>query len=192
MPREFRRRWNGHVGIDATPIRAYSGYDHCTFTTKNGKTVVDKIITKAPDATAGPYNRDADHRDPASPDAKPGRKVKKAMYAHEASLVIMGPDAPNDDDGTFPYLFTAMAPLHRPGADPGGKALLVSGHYDSVATSFGATDCAMCTVTVLETLRAVVDAADAGQPLRNDVIFLFTDAEEIGVAGAATSAAVTV
>ena len=39
-------------------------------------------------------------------------------------------------------------------------------------------------MTVLETLRAVVAAADAGQPLRNDVIFLFTDAEEIGVAGA--------
>ncbi len=71
-----------------------------------------------------------------------------------------------------------------PGSDPGGKALLVSGHYDSVGTSPGATDCAMCTVTVLETLRAVVAAADAGQPLRNDVIFLFTDAEEIGVAGA--------
>jgi hypothetical protein len=71
-----------------------------------------------------------------------------------------------------------------PGADPGGKALLVSGHYDSVSTSVGASDCAMCTATVLETLRAVVAAAAAGQPLRNDVIFLFTDAEEIGVAGA--------
>ena len=71
-----------------------------------------------------------------------------------------------------------------PGAEPGRKALLVSGHYDSVSTSGGASDCAMCTATVLETLRAVVAAADAGQPLRNDVIFLFTDAEEIGVAGA--------
>lgn len=123
LPREFRRRWNGHVGIDATPIRAYSGYDHCTFTTKKGKTVVDKIITKASDPDGGPYVRDIDHRDPASPDAKPGRKVKKAMYAHEASLVIMGPDAPNDDDGTFPYLLASMAPLHRPGADPGGNAI---------------------------------------------------------------------
>lgn len=71
-----------------------------------------------------------------------------------------------------------------PGTDNGGKALLVSGHYDSVSTSGGASDCAMCTATVLETLRAVVAAADAGRPLRNDVIFLFTDAEEIGVAGA--------
>lgn len=123
LPREFRRRWNGHVGIDATPIKAYSGYDHCTFTAKNGKTVVDKVITKASDPDAGPYARDVDHRDPSWPDAKPGRKVKKAVYAHEASLVIMGPDGPNDDDGTFPYLFVAMAPLHRPGADPGGNGI---------------------------------------------------------------------
>lgn len=71
-----------------------------------------------------------------------------------------------------------------PGAEPGGKALLVSGHYDSVATSVGASDCGMCTAVTLETLRAVVAAADAGQPLRNDVIFLFTDAEENGVVGA--------
>ncbi len=71
-----------------------------------------------------------------------------------------------------------------PGAEPGGKALLVSGHYDSVATSVGASDCGMCTAVTLETLRAVVAAAGAGQPLRNDVIFLFTDAEENGVVGA--------
>uniref|UniRef100_UPI0035B4C54F M28 family peptidase n=1 Tax=Promineifilum sp. TaxID=2664178 RepID=UPI0035B4C54F len=71
-----------------------------------------------------------------------------------------------------------------PGSQPGGKALLVSGHYDSVPASVAASDCGMCAVTTLETLRAVDAAADAGQPLRNDVIFLFTDGEEIGVAGA--------
>lgn len=71
-----------------------------------------------------------------------------------------------------------------PGSEPGGPALLVSGHYDSVATAAGASDCGACAATTLETLRAVVAAADAGQPPRNDVIFLFTDAEEIGVAGA--------
>ena len=71
-----------------------------------------------------------------------------------------------------------------PGTDPEAKALLISGHYDSVATSTGASDCGMCAVVTLETLRAVAAAAAAGQPLRNDVIFLFTDGEEIGVAGA--------
>ncbi len=71
-----------------------------------------------------------------------------------------------------------------PGSEPGGQALLVSGHYDSVATSSGASDCGTCSATTLETLRAVVATADAGRPLRNDVIFLFTDAEENGVVGA--------
>ncbi len=72
-----------------------------------------------------------------------------------------------------------------PGTEPGSPALLVSGHYDSVATSVGAADCGACAATTLETMRAVVAATATGQPLRNDVIFLFTDAEEIGVAGAA-------
>ena len=66
------------------------------------------------------------------------------------------------------------------GTEPAGRALLVSGHYDSVATATGASDCAMCSAVTLETLRAVA----AGQSPRNDIIFLFTDAEEIGVVGA--------
>jgi len=71
-----------------------------------------------------------------------------------------------------------------PGTDPTAKAVLVSGHYDSVATSTGASDCGMCSVVTLETLRAVAAAAAAGDRLRNDVIFLFTDGEELDVAGA--------
>ena len=66
------------------------------------------------------------------------------------------------------------------GTEPGGPALLVSGHYDSVATATGASDCAMCSAVTLETLRVVA----AGEPPRNDIIFLFTDAEETGVTGA--------
>lgn len=71
-----------------------------------------------------------------------------------------------------------------PGTQPGSPALLVSGHYDSVPSSVGASDCGMCAATTLEALRAVVAAVEAGQPLRNDVIFLLSDAEELGVAGA--------
>lgn len=128
LPREFRRRWNGHIGIDSTPIPAYSGYNHCTFKPKaNGEGYeVDRIITHAADPTAGPYARSADHRD-ISAEPRDGRgkhRPRKAYFAHEASLAIMGPDGPNDDDGTFPYLFVAMAPLHKPGHDPGGNAMV--------------------------------------------------------------------
>lgn len=127
LPAEFRRRWNGHVGLDSTPIKANSGYAHCTFKQKrNGDGwEVDQIIKHPSDPTAGPYARAADHRDishePRNGQAK--RRSKKAFFAHEATLVIAGPESPDDDaDGTFPYLFVGMAPLHRPGHDPGGNA----------------------------------------------------------------------
>ena len=44
--------------------------------------------------------------------------------------------------------------VRLPGREP-GKAVLISGHYDSVPTSPGAYDCANCVATLLEALRAV-------------------------------------
>src|ERR1041384_8197551 len=60
------------------------------------------------------------------------------------------------------------------------KALLLVAHYDSVSHSYGAADDGAGIATLLETLRAL----QAGAPLRNDVIFLFTDGEEPGLLGA--------
>jgi hypothetical protein len=68
-----------------------------------------------------------------------------------------------------------------PGTDT-SRAIMVEGHYDTVPTTAGATDCGSCTVTALEALRAIV----AGPPLKNDVIFLFADGEEVFIAGAQT------
>ena len=62
----------------------------------------------------------------------------------------------------------------------GGKAVMLVGHYDSVPTGPGASDDASAVAGLLETARALKT-----QPsLRNDVIFLFTDGEEIGLLGA--------
>ncbi|MFY9622118.1 MAG: M20/M25/M40 family metallo-hydrolase [Pyrinomonadaceae bacterium] len=61
-----------------------------------------------------------------------------------------------------------------------GRALLLVCHYDSVPTSFGASDDGAGVVTLLETARAL----KAGAPLKNDVILLFTDGEEVGLLGA--------
>lgn len=63
-------------------------------------------------------------------------------------------------------------------------AIVVNAHYDSGTTGPGASDCGSCVVTALETLRAL----RAGPPLRNDVIFVFSDAEEEGDLGAAAFA----
>lgn len=65
------------------------------------------------------------------------------------------------------------------GTDP-GKAVLLVGHYDTVAESPGASDDGSAVAAMLETLRAL----RAGGPLKNDVIFLFTDGEEMGLLGA--------
>jgi len=60
------------------------------------------------------------------------------------------------------------------------RAVLLMGHYDSVANSLGAADDGSGIGTMLETIRALKSSA----PLKNDTIFLFTDGEEVGLLGA--------
>jgi len=60
------------------------------------------------------------------------------------------------------------------------QAMLLVGHYDSVPTGPGAADNGAAVATMLETLRALKNS----EPLKNDVIVLFTDAEEFGSLGA--------
>lgn len=60
------------------------------------------------------------------------------------------------------------------------KAILLVGHYDSVPTGPGASDDGAAVAAMLETVRAL----KAGAPLKNDVIFLFSDGEEAGLLGA--------
>ena len=62
----------------------------------------------------------------------------------------------------------------------GGKAVLLSAHYDSVGVSPGANDNGTGVAAVLETLRAVKE----GPQFKNDIIILFTDGEELGLLGA--------
>jgi acetylornithine deacetylase/succinyl-diaminopimelate desuccinylase-like protein len=66
-----------------------------------------------------------------------------------------------------------------PETDPTGTVLWTA-HYDSVPTAPGATDNGSGVVVLLETLRAL----RAGLPLRNTMIFLFTDGEETQGIGA--------
>lgn len=60
-----------------------------------------------------------------------------------------------------------------------GRAVLLSGHYDSVRSGPGAADDGHAVGVLLETARVL----KAGAPLENDVIFLF-DVEETGMTGA--------
>jgi len=63
-----------------------------------------------------------------------------------------------------------------------GKSLLLLSHYDSALTpSYGASDAGSGVVTILETLRAY---KASGKKPKNDIVVLFTDAEEVGLDGA--------
>jgi hypothetical protein len=66
------------------------------------------------------------------------------------------------------------------GTQPGGKAVLLVAHYDSVPNGPGANDNGTAVAALLETLRAL----KAGPPLQNDVIVLFDEGEELGLLGA--------
>ncbi len=72
------------------------------------------------------------------------------------------------------------------GRDPGRDALLVVGHYDSVTTGPGAGDDMSSCAAMLETIRALQHSRTK---FRNDIIFLFSDAEEGGLVGASSFAA---
>lgn len=59
------------------------------------------------------------------------------------------------------------------------KAILFMAHYDSVPSSPGASDDGAAVVALLETARIL----KSSRPLKNDVIFLFSDGEERGMLG---------
>ncbi|HKH20953.1 MAG TPA: M20/M25/M40 family metallo-hydrolase [Gammaproteobacteria bacterium] len=65
------------------------------------------------------------------------------------------------------------------GAESGRATMLVS-HYDSATNSFGASDNGTAVAALLETARAL----KSSPPLKDDLIFLFTDGEEAGLLGA--------
>jgi hypothetical protein len=66
-----------------------------------------------------------------------------------------------------------------PGTNPTGAMMMVA-HYDTVPSSPGAGDNAASVAAILETLRAL----KAGPAIRNDLVVLFTDGEELGLLGA--------
>lgn len=62
----------------------------------------------------------------------------------------------------------------------GGKAILVAGHYDAVPNSYGAGDDGVSMANILQALASMKTLSKSS----NDVIFLFADAEEVGLLGA--------
>lgn len=82
-----------------------------------------------------------------------------------------------NDAGVAAHVRNVIAMV--PGTASTGRVILVA-HYDSAQVSYGANDDGAGVATMLETARAIA----RGPAPRNDVVFVFTDAEETGMAGA--------
>lgn len=65
------------------------------------------------------------------------------------------------------------------------KAVMLVAHYDSAPLAPGAADDGAAVAALLETVRVL----NSGPPLRNDLIVLLTDGEELGMLGARAFAA---
>lgn len=61
------------------------------------------------------------------------------------------------------------------------KSLLLSAHYDSAATSFGAFDDGLFVAAMIEMLESMAERQKNGQVFEKDVTFLFGDGEESGL-----------
>jgi len=87
-------------------------------------------------------------------------------------------DAADPEAGTVTNIIARI-----PGSASSG-AIALNAHYDGGPGGPAASDCGSCVATLLEAARAV----RAGAPLRNDVLLVFSDAEENGDLGAAAFA----
>jgi len=104
----------------------------------------------------------------------------KELNGMGASPVVQTASVVVQKDSKFTSGATVNNIVARLKGEGGSKAVLLMSHYDSAPTSPGASDDGSAVVTMLETLRAL----KSGPALKNDVIFLFTDGEEVGLLGA--------
>jgi hypothetical protein len=110
-------------------------------------------------------------------------EIAARARAHGAEVelqeaVVFRPSRARRQTGVVGRVANVLARLPGRG---NGTAILVDAHYDSVFTGPGASDDGVGVAVMLETLRAL----RAGPPLDNDVVFNLSDAEEVGLLGAA-------
>lgn len=107
------------------------------------------------------------------------RKMGLEPQIQETTSVLRFPRSPGFSAGLIKNVLVRV-----PGTASTG-AIALDAHYDGAATGPAAADCGSGVIVLLETLRAIL----AGPPLKNDLIFVFADAEEVGDLGAHAFAA---
>ncbi len=103
---------------------------------------------------------------------------------HTAAAASAPELSPTGANASYANLRLANVVARLPGTASTRPVALVT-HYDTVPTGPGANDAGVPVSVLLETARAL----RAGPPPRNDVLFVFSDAEESGLLGAQALAA---
>ncbi|GAB1511094.1 M28 family peptidase [Actinophytocola sp. KF-1] len=104
---------------------------------------------------------------------------------HDSAAAAHSPElSPTGTNAAYANLRLSNVVARLPGTASTRPVALVT-HYDTVPTGPGANDAGVPVSVLLETARAL----RAGPPPRNDVLFVFTDAEESGLLGAQALAA---
>ena len=115
------------------------------------------------------------------PPGSPEHERVRSLLATRLSELDMEVEVRSEDVLEVDSAVATLATVHdvvarRPGSDPTGTLLLYA-HYDGVPVSWGAADDGIGLAAILETLRATL-----GQPpLRNDLMVVLGDGDEIGV-----------
>lgn len=126
---------------------------------------------------------DAPHPVGAAAHLQARNYIVSELQALDLSPQIQETTFVDPESPAFPGMIvagTVQNVIARLAGTEGNQAILLVCHYDSVATGPGASDDGSGVATLLETARTL----QAGPPLKNNVIFLFTDGEEVGLLGA--------
>ena len=112
---------------------------------------------------------------------RPGPRLHRDRRCTELGLQTEVQDAVGAEDalGGFGMARVRNVVAVLPGTASTGRVFLFA-HYDSVQVSYGGNDDGAGVATLLETARALT----SGPRPRNDIVFVFTDAEEACLCGA--------
>src|SRR5205814_554269 len=103
-------------------------------------------------------------------------RLKFAGY----SVEVQGVAAGKEYSKSFTQKVSVTNILARIRGTNSSQSVLLASHYDSVPLAPGAADDGYAVGSMLEVARLMA----LGPPLKNDVVFLFTDGEECGRDGA--------
>ena len=175
--------WNGYRGFVTLGLLLLVAWFSSSF-----RTIPSPVPATAPDSVFS-SGRAMSHlvriASEAHPPGSPAHADVREYLLAQLRALGLEPTVQTATSTPSGEFFTLAATVRNivgriPGSEPGGRAVLVTAHYDSEGIALGAADDASGVVAILEALRAL----GTGPPLRNDLIVLITDAEELGLLGA--------